>query len=302
MGYAGDLAMSVADSGHRYAMSSAAKYLNKCGQLADLFGGISQVEFMKGVAEKEDLDETIENLIKIAMYMLNTNEMRCLLTTTPQQMDASVNALEGMLSAMNTVGFADETFMDFDHFHPKSRQKFIEMDFPINYVSKCVPGVPYTHPDQARLQVLAKLMSAKYLHREIRERGGAYGSGASHGSGVFSFWSFRDPNVQATFDAFDGAVDWINEGKFTDEDIEEAKLSIFSSIDSPVSPGGRGVMQFRTGLTDRIRQENRDRLFSTNRDDLVDVCKKYLMHGNHVVSKAVIGPKNENVQESGDWS
>merc|ERR1712126_100706 len=147
------------------------KYLNKFGQISDLLGGISQVEFMKSVAEKEDLDETIEKLIKIAMYMLNTNEMRCLLTTTPNQMDASVNALEGMLYSMNTVGFEDETFIDFDHFKAKSKKKFIEMDFPINYVSKCLPGVPYTHQDQATLQVLAKLMSAKYLHREIRERG-----------------------------------------------------------------------------------------------------------------------------------
>jgi len=279
------------------------KYLNKFGQISDLLGGISQVEFMKSVAEKEDLDETIEKLIKIAMYMLNTNEMRCLLTTTPNQMDASVNALEGMLYSMNTVGFEDETFIDFDHFKAKSKKKFIEMDFPINYVSKCLPGVPYTHQDQATLQVLAKLMSAKYLHREIRERGGAYGSGASHGSGVFSFWSFRDPNVQSTLDAFDGAVEWITEGKFSEEDIEEAKLSIFSSIDSPISPGARGVMQFRTGLTDRIRQKNRDRLFSTNREDLITACKKYLIPGSdHVVSKAVIGPKNESVLESGDWS
>ena len=41
--YAGDLAMSVADSGHRYAMSSAAKSLNKVGQLSDLIAGMSQV-------------------------------------------------------------------------------------------------------------------------------------------------------------------------------------------------------------------------------------------------------------------
>ena len=44
--YAGDLAMSVADSGHRYAMSSAAKSLNKVGQLSDLIAGMSQVNLL----------------------------------------------------------------------------------------------------------------------------------------------------------------------------------------------------------------------------------------------------------------
>ena len=35
-----------------------------------------QVQFMKQIAENLDCDDVIENLIKIAMYMLNANEMR----------------------------------------------------------------------------------------------------------------------------------------------------------------------------------------------------------------------------------
>lgn len=42
------------------------------------------------------------------------------------------------------------------------------------------------------LKILARLMTAKFLHTEIREKGGAYGGGAklSH-SGVFTFFSYR---------------------------------------------------------------------------------------------------------------
>lgn len=42
------------------------------------------------------------------------------------------------------------------------------------------------------LKILARLMTAKFLHTEIREKGGAYGGGAklSH-SGVFTFYSYR---------------------------------------------------------------------------------------------------------------
>lgn len=34
-------------------------------------------------------------------------------------------------------------------------------------------------------------MTAKFLHGEIREKGGAYGGGARMGGGLFSFYSYR---------------------------------------------------------------------------------------------------------------
>lgn len=42
------------------------------------------------------------------------------------------------------------------------------------------------------LKILACLMTAKFLHTEIREKGGAYSGGAklSH-SGVFTLYSYR---------------------------------------------------------------------------------------------------------------
>jgi len=38
-------------------------------------------------------------------------------------------------------------------------------------------------------------MSTSFLHREIREKGGAYGGGASAApvEGIFGFMSYRDP-------------------------------------------------------------------------------------------------------------
>lgn len=38
-------------------------------------------------------------------------------------------------------------------------------------------------------------MSNEILHREIREKGGAYGSGCRVGDGVINFFSYRDPNL-----------------------------------------------------------------------------------------------------------
>lgn len=52
--------------------------------------------------------------------------------------------------------------------------------------------------------------------------------------------SIRDPNSLQTLSAFRKGVDWAKSGQFTQQDIDEAKLSVFSAIDSPVAPADKG--------------------------------------------------------------
>lgn len=47
-----------------------------------------------------------------------------------------------------------------------------------------------------------------------------------------------------TLAAFHKAVDWAKSGVFTQQDIDEAKLSVFSVVDSPVAPADKGQVWF----------------------------------------------------------
>ena len=116
--------------------------------------------------------------------------------------------------------------------------------------------VPFSHPDAPKLTLLAKVLSNNFLHREIREKGGAYGSGAGQGGdGIFSFMSYRDPGSLGTLDAFLRAGAWAREGSaVTDAAVEEALLSVFSNVDSPVPPSRKGMGQFSSGVTHEQRQ------------------------------------------------
>ena len=108
-----------------------------------------------------------------------------------------------------------------------------KIDYPpkVNFVSKSFPTVPYTHPDSAPLRVLAKLLSSKYCHREIREKGGAYGGGATGSiDGHFAFYSYRDPRSLETLDVYDRAVQWAANGEFVDRDVDEAKMALFQQV------------------------------------------------------------------------
>ena len=90
--------------------------------------------------------------------------------------------------------------------------------------------------------ILARVLSQQYLHPVLREQGGAYGGGASYDqtTGLFRFYSYRDPELIKTLDVFRAAGDWVNKHPVTHQEVEEAVLSIVSGIDAPGSPCRRG--------------------------------------------------------------
>lgn len=141
-------------------------------------------------------------------------------------------------------------------FVPQYKKTFFPLPFSVNFSAKALRGVPYTHPDGAKLQILSSLLTNHYLHREIREKNGAYGGGARYGglNGIFSFYSYRDPRTLETLSTYNASVDWVLDRQFTDQEMTEAKLSIFQGIDAPISVSEEGMLQFVNGVSDDMRQ------------------------------------------------
>lgn len=171
------------------------------------------------------------------------------------------------------------------------------LNVPVNFCSKAVLTTAYTQPDHAALKVLAKLLSAKYLHPELREKRGAYGAGARIAAdGIFSFYTYRDPKNFETLDVFDQSYDWIttNLKNLTDQDLLEAKLGVFQAVDAPIPPSSKGCDDFLKRLTPEVLQRHRADVMSVKKTKLEAVAEQYLGHSNHLnSSKVVLGPKNE---------
>jgi len=105
----------------------------------------------------------------------------------------------------------------------------------VNFCAKAYPTVPVAHPDAAALAVLGGFLRNGFLHRVIREQGGAYGGGASHDSdsASFRFYSYRDPRLAETLNDFDHAIDWLLTEKHEWRQVEEAILGVISSWINP---------------------------------------------------------------------
>ena len=179
--------------------------------------------------------------------------------------------------------------MDFKNIQNEAEQCLIE---PINeqtawitgsqvcYCAEAFQSVPREHPDAPALSVLATVLRNGFLHTAIREKGGAYGAGATNdtSTNTFKFFSYRDPNCTETFSAFKDAVEW-SKTSITEQHLEEAILGVVSSIDKPLSPVGEAKNDFNFNLENistKERLEMRQRVINCSIEDLIRVNEKYL--------------------------
>lgn len=65
----------------------------------------------------------------------------------------------------------------------------------------------------------------------------------------------------------------------------DSNALISSQIDKPVSPSNRGMLYFTQGVTDEMRQANRDRLFNVTRDDVIHVARTWVSQVSYRLSE-----------------
>ncbi|XP_054447557.1 presequence protease, mitochondrial isoform X2 [Pteronotus mesoamericanus] len=325
-----ELSNGIPDSGHLYASIRASRTLTPAGDLQETFSGMDQVRLMKRIAEMTDIRPILRKLPRIKKYLLNCDNMRCAVNATPQQLFQTERAVGDFLRSLgrskkerkpvrphvvekpvpNGSGGSPHVsgsqvirkLITEPTFKPCQVKTHFLLPFPVNYVGECVRTAPYTDPDHASLKILARLMTAKFLHTEIREKGGAYGGGAKLSrNGIFTFYSYRDPHSTETLQSFAKAVEWAKSGSFSQQDIDEAKLSVFSAVDAPLAPSDKGLDHFLYGLSDELKQAHREQLFAVHREGLIDVSNKYLGVGRSTHGLALLGPENSKIAKDPSW-
>lgn len=187
---------------------------------------------------------------------------------------------------------------------PLPKKQFVSMPFGVSFAAKGIKTVPYVHADSAKIQVLASFMGP-YLHKEIREKGGAYGSGFKFAplKGIGSFFTCRDPTPLRSLHKFQCAfIEAFEAAKASD--LLEAKLGLFQRIDAPKAVSEEGVGDFASGLNPELRQQRREQILATTVDDLHAVADKYFVSGLGIgrTSSTIIGQIDDELKQSADWT
>lgn len=285
--YRAALETMVIHNGHRLAMSLAARRYSSQSALSEMWSGIEQLKFIKMFTDTLSQDSLIgltEILMQIAKRLFIGENVT---TVWIGEDKALVNAgpageaIRSCLGGVIELEKATDSFfvpeMDLGKGLPKEGWYTTSA---VSFVARMVETVRLGHPDAPALSIIAKLMRSLYLHREIREKGGAYGGFALYSpeNGLFGFASYRDPHIVATLKAFSGACEFIRSGNFSDEDVKEALLQVCSELDRPDPPGPsakKAYMRKFVLLKDETRTRYKSDLLALTRETVVEVGWKY---------------------------
>ncbi len=288
---------AVVQNGHRLAISLANRFMTPSAHLNEIWHGVHQLKTIKALTREIEsnaaaLDRTGDQLAQIAHGIFHRENMTIALiadgagleSAEPQALDL-LNRLPGNPAMAQQPPFVrPDRPTVWEGWHTGTA---------VSFVAQSLECVRYPHEDAPALAVIAKLLRSLYLHREIREKGGAYGGFAiyNHEDGLFSFGSYRDPHIQRTIGVYAGVGDFITSGDYTEKDIQEAILQVCSEIDRPDPPGPAARKAFYrklVGLEDDQRQQFKERLLALNRTTVRAAATRYLGRLEGQTTTAVI--------------
>lgn len=279
---------SVSGSGHSLAMLAAAASMSSVAKLNQELSGLDGIRSLKhlddSLNDKRHLATLVQQLAALHKKIIHGSK-QFLLVSDETNINDHYQALINDWPSINT----DKQFASSENESeiqlPKVESSVIEQAWlagaQVNFCAKAFATVPMAHPDATALTVLGGFLRNGYLHRAIREQGGAYGSGAQQDSniGAFKFFSYRDPRISGTLNDFDQSLEWLLNENHQWQPVEEAILGVISSIDKPGSPAGEAKQTFHAELHGRSRasrEEFRNRALQVTADDLKRVGEKYL--------------------------
>jgi len=273
---------SVTGNGHVLAMSAACSGMSPVAAMSHELRGLEGILSLKrlddSLNEPDIAKRVVDGFASIHKKIIHAPRQFFLIGEPRDQETLQQDILEAWQG--------DNTPEDKgDNFSLPSIRKQIKQFWvtstQVNFCAKAYPTVPVDHKDAAALSVLGGFLRNGYLHRAIREQGGAYGGGAGQDSdiGAFRFYSYRDPRLVETLHDFDKSIDWLLNEKHDPRQLEEAILGVISGIDKPGSPAGEAKKAFYSSLFGRTPEQRRDfrrRVLEVTLHDLVQAGETYL--------------------------
>ncbi|ADP97995.1 insulinase family protein [Marinobacter adhaerens] len=286
---------AVTGSGHALAMGAASQGMSPGAWLSFRLGGLAGIRGTKqldqALKDPEELTALCDKLSALH-EKIGKQGREFLVIGEEDQLPAMVDDLKSCWRDASGAGIAGWKMEPVNY---TTREAWLTST-QVNFCSKAYSTVAVDHPDAAALTVLGGFLRNGYLHRAIREKGGAYGGGAGQDSvnGTFRFFSYRDPRLEETLDDFDAALAWLQDNDHDYQELEESILGVIGQLDRPRSPAGAARHAFHNKLFGRSPEQRarfRERVLSATLDDLKRVARTWLVP-ERASTAVVTSPEN----------
>jgi len=291
------LESALVPSGHIYVNQRLRAQFGEAGWAKDQMSGIGYLLALRELADdvNKKWKAVLQKLEAMREALITRTALICNVTVDANNWNTFKPQLESFLSALP----AKEARLSPFGVQPTQMKEGLTIPAQVNYVGKGANLYDLGYEHDGSAEVIVGYLRMAYLWEKIRVQGGAYGAFAvfDDASGVFTFLSYRDPNVAATIDNYDKAAAFLkglDASRLSDNELTKAIIAAIGDIDGYQLPDAKGytsMLRYLTNRTDELRQKLREEVLSTNGEDFIafgEVLEK-VAQSNAV---AVLGSQN----------
>ena len=245
--------------GHAFAAMRAAAHFSVESALSERCNGVSYYHYLCELLEKADWTALGKKMEELWKSVLKKNA----LTVSLHGSDAALDTLKKLLPGS---AFAAEK-------RGEAKPYTEELTAPVNEAFIIDGGVNYdvlVWPMERRLErkVLARVMSYEYLWHNIREMGGAYGTGmVTQNDDTEYLYTYRDPHLKESYETFAKGPTELAGRDYTEKDMNEFIVGAAAKLDTPRKPREEAAStdcKYFCGITDEMTAAERKSLCSVD--------------------------------------
>ena len=245
--------------GNAYAATRASAHYSVDGAVSERCSGVSYYKFLCDLLAKADWAALGARLDALRTEVLQNAQLTVSLY-------GSEDALAKLRSLLPGSRFAAEGRREAvpytEPLTPPVNEAFI-IDGGVNY-----DVLVWPMERRSDRKVLARVMSYEYLWHNIREVGGAYGTGmVTQNDGTEYLYTYRDPHLKESYETFAKGPAELAGRDYTEKDMNEFIVGTAAKLDTPRKPrveaASTGCKYF-CGITDEMTAAERKSLCSVD--------------------------------------
>ncbi|XP_020110231.1 presequence protease 2, chloroplastic/mitochondrial-like isoform X1 [Ananas comosus] len=244
--------------------------LNVAGWVDEQISGISYMEFLQDLEKKvdDDWDKISISLEEIRKSLLSRKGCTINMTSDEENLVAATKYLSKFVDSLPTAFPGNnswETILS-------PGNEAIVIPTQVNYVGKAANIYESGYQLHGSIYVISSCVNTTWLRERLRTSGGAYGGGCSFDaySGVFSFSSYRDPNLLKTLAIYDGTAGFLQELELDDDSLTKAIIGTIRDLEGYQLPDAKGyssLLRYLRGITEEYREKRHGEVLSTTVKD-----------------------------------
>jgi len=268
-----DLETSLVRAGSAFVDRRLRAAFDSVGWANEQMGGLTYLPFLRRLADQIETEwpGVLASLERMRAALVDRATMLANVTAQASDWAAVRPRLADLVASLPRGGAAAAPaawpVADFP------RQEGLVIPSQVNYVAKGADLYALgLEPTGANL-VVQHYLDMSWLWDRVRVQGGAYGAGCAldRRSGIFTFSSYRDPNLTATLDVFDGSAQFLEKVALDDAALARAIVGTIGDLDFYMLPDAKGYVSMQRHLigdTEEALQRLREEVLATSKADV----------------------------------